>query len=121
MEAANQVVAKHVVRHNPQFAVAVLDSATAWRPRPLQLDQVFCFKFHGGGRGPQVHFDGLVIDIARPGTPARARVRSSSVAAGKPVRSRVARSSAKPQPSAAHYSLETRRQRAELTLPSTAL
>ncbi|MGC2192685.1 MAG: hypothetical protein WA751_10160 [Candidatus Dormiibacterota bacterium] len=46
MEPANQILAKHLPRHNRQFTVAAQDSAAAWRPRPRELDRLFCFKFH---------------------------------------------------------------------------
>ncbi|MGC2192841.1 MAG: hypothetical protein WA751_10980, partial [Candidatus Dormiibacterota bacterium] len=47
MEMANQILAKHLPRHNRQFTVAAQDSAAAWRPRPRELDQLFCFSSTG--------------------------------------------------------------------------
>jgi len=40
MEAANQVLARHLPRHNHQFAVPAQDPEPAWRERPRQLDEL---------------------------------------------------------------------------------
>jgi hypothetical protein len=79
LEAANQVLAQHLVRHNRQFAVVAQDPEVAWRPRPPQLDQLFCFKFHRVvALDHTVRFAGQVIDIPRPGPRSLARVQMST-------------------------------------------
>jgi hypothetical protein len=76
LEAANQILAKHLPRHNRQFTVPAQDSAAAWRPRPRELDQLFCFKFHRVvALDHTVRFADQVIDIPRPGPRSLARVR----------------------------------------------
>ncbi len=76
LEAANQVLAQHLSRHNRQFAVAALDSQAAWRPRPRQLDQLFCFKFHRVvALDHTVRFAAQLIDIPHPGPRSLARAR----------------------------------------------
>jgi hypothetical protein len=76
LEAANAVLAKHLVRHNRQFAVAAQDPEPAWRVRPRELDQLFCFKFHRVvALDHTVRFAGQVIDIPRPGPRSLARAR----------------------------------------------
>jgi hypothetical protein len=79
LEAANQVLAEHLVRHNRQFAVAAQDPEPMWRPRPQQLDELFCFKFHRVvALDHTVRFAGQVIDIPRPGPRSLARVQMST-------------------------------------------
>ena len=76
LEEANQVLAEHLVRHNRQFAVVAQNPEVAWRPRPGDLDQLFCFKFHRVvAREHTVRFAGQVIDIPRPGPRSLARAR----------------------------------------------
>ena len=76
LEAATQVLAQHLVRHNRQFAVVAQDPQPAWRPRPPQLDQLFCFKFHRVvALDHTVRFARQVIDIPRPGPRSLARAR----------------------------------------------
>jgi hypothetical protein len=73
---ANQILAQHLPRHNRQFTVAAQDPEVAWRPRPRQLDQLFCFKFHRVvALDHTVRFAGQVIDIPRPGPSSLARAR----------------------------------------------
>jgi len=67
LEEANRVLAQHLPRHNLQFAVTAQDPEPAWRARPRQLDQLFCFKFHWVvALDHTVRFPGQVIDIPRP-------------------------------------------------------
>jgi hypothetical protein len=76
MAVANQILAQHLPRHNRQFTVAAQDPEVAWRPRPRQLDQLFCFKFHRVvALDHTVRFAGQVIDIPRPGPSSLARAR----------------------------------------------
>jgi len=76
LEAANQVLVAHLVRHNRQFTVAAQDPRPAWRERPRQLDQLFCFKFHRVvALDHTVRFQAQVIDIPRPGPSSLARAR----------------------------------------------
>jgi transposase len=76
MAVANQILAQHLPRHNRQFTVAAQDPEVAWRPRPRQLDQLFCFKFHRVvALDHTVRFQGQVIDIPRPGPSSLARAR----------------------------------------------
>jgi transposase len=76
LEEANRVLAQHLVRHNRQFAVTAQDPEPAWRERPRQLDQLFCFKFHRVvALDHTVRFAGQVIDIPRPGPSSLARAR----------------------------------------------
>jgi hypothetical protein len=76
LEEANQVLAEHLVRHNRQFAVVAQNPEPAWRPRPRDLDQLFCFKFHRVvALDHTVRFAGQVIDIPRPGPRSLARAR----------------------------------------------
>jgi hypothetical protein len=44
-DAANAVVGNGLA-HNRQFAFAAQDPEPAWRVRPWDLDQLFCFQFH---------------------------------------------------------------------------
>jgi hypothetical protein len=77
MQLANLVLAKHLVRHNRQFTVTALDPEPAWRERPQQLDQLFCFKFHRVvALDHTVRFAAQVIDIPRPGPRSLARSRA---------------------------------------------
>jgi len=76
MEMANQILAKHLPRHNRQFTVAAQDPQPAWRERPRQLDQLFCFKFHRVvALDHTVRFQAQVIDIPRPLPRSLARAR----------------------------------------------
>ncbi|HVC39713.1 MAG TPA: ISNCY family transposase [Candidatus Dormibacteraeota bacterium] len=76
LEGANRVLAQHLVRHNPQFAVLAQDPEPAWRPRAAQLEQLFCFKFHRVvALDHTVRFAGQLIDIPRPGRRSLARAR----------------------------------------------
>jgi transposase len=76
LEEANRVLAQHLVRHNRQFAVTAQDPEPAWRARPRQLDQLFCFKFHRVvALDHTVRFQGQVIDIPRPLPRSLARAR----------------------------------------------
>ena len=76
LEEANRVLAQHLPRHNRQFAVVAQDPAVAWRVRPRQLDQLFCFKFHRVvALDHTVRFEGQVIDIPRPLPRSLARAR----------------------------------------------
>lgn len=76
MAVANQILAQHLPRHNRQFSVTAQDPEVAWRPRPGQLDQLFCFKFHRVvALDHTVRFAGQVIDIPRPGPSSLARAR----------------------------------------------
>ena len=53
------------------------DPEVAWRPRPRDLDQLFCFKFHRVvALDHTVRFAGQVIDIPRPGPRSLARARA---------------------------------------------
>jgi len=66
MEMANQVLTRHLTRHNRQFAVLAQDPEPAWRQQPQHLDQLFCFKFHRVvALDHTVRFQGQVIDIPR--------------------------------------------------------
>jgi transposase len=76
LKEANAVLAKHLERHNRQFAVTALDPEPAWRPHPRDLDALFCFKFHRVvALDHTVRFAGQVIDIPRPGPSSLARAR----------------------------------------------
>jgi hypothetical protein len=67
MDAANQVLAGHLQRHNRRFAIPAVDPEAAWRPRPRSLDQLFCFKLHRVvALDHTVRFGSQLIDITRP-------------------------------------------------------
>jgi transposase len=76
MAAANQVLTRHLTRHNRQFAVLAQDPEPAWRQQPQHLEQLFCFKFHRVvALDHTVRFQGQVIDIPRPLPRSLARAR----------------------------------------------
>jgi hypothetical protein len=67
MDAANQVLAGHLQRHNRRFAIPAVDPEAAWRPRPRSLDQLFCFKFHRVvALNHTMRFASQLINITRP-------------------------------------------------------
>lgn len=77
LDAANVLLAKHLVRHHRRFALPAQDPSPAWRPRPRDPDALFCFTFHRVvALDHTVRFGSQVIDIPRlgPRTQARARL-----------------------------------------------